>query len=207
MYVSQYLVLNIIKITDVESNHFNGCMRLRDKEFPNWMKEISKVKELIDDGICMLYAVIIDEKIVAFRLIYDADDFVLGDCMAVDESYRNRGIGTAMVKHVVDLTFSSGKRAFFFENYLSENAGDENYARTEFFKKRGAVEILEHRYLPTKPRSGMKLLAFINGTITGNFVMDSVEKIYSFYNVNRHDMLDKLRDEIKDKHYVGNIRL
>ena len=195
--------MNIVKITDVNSKDFDDSFKLRDAVFPEGMKSIERVKKLIADGSYMLYACKINGSVVAFRLIYDGGDFMLGDCMAVDESYRNHGIGTLMVRHIIGLAFGAGKRAFFFENYLSANDGDEDYIRTEFFKKLGAVLISDKYYLPEIPPLRMKLLAFVNGTINDKFVMESVGKIYSFYGKREQELLDRLRVDINDREYVG----
>ena len=96
------------------------------------------------------------------------------------------------------MAFTSGKRAFFFENYLSERKGDENYTRTVFLEKLGAVLISDHYYLPEDPPLRMKLLAFINESIDYEFIMDSVGKIYSFYGRHEPELLN-MGDDMKDE--------
>lgn len=94
---------------------------------------------------------------VGFALVYVFDDFALLDYMAVSESCRSGGVGSRLLKYVLAQQYGP-----VLLEIQKENGIQDNKRRIEFYKRCGAMTILENYYLPSytsDPDEEMYLMA------------------------------------------------
>ena len=74
------------------------------KDLP--INEINKINNYVKNNVPKLlnnyFNIVVDDKVVGCLLLTDRDDGVLLDEIYLEEEYRNKGIGTDIIKNVIN---------------------------------------------------------------------------------------------------------
>ena len=109
------------------------------KDLPN--NEINKINNYVKNNMPKLlnnyFNIVVDDKIVGCLLLTDRDDGILLDEIYLEEEYRNKGIGTDIIKNVI-----SNNDIIYLWVYK------ENLNALSLYKKLGfnVIEATESRY-------------------------------------------------------------
>jgi len=109
------------------------------KDLPN--NEINKINNYLKNNVPKLlnncFNIVVDDKIVGCLLLTDKDDGILLDEIYIEEEYRNKGIGTDIIKNVI-----SNNDIIYLWVYK------ENLKAVSLYKKLGfnVIETTESRY-------------------------------------------------------------
>ena len=108
-------------------------------DLPN--NEINKINNYVNNNVPKLldnyFNIVVDDKIVGCLLLTDQDDGILLDEIYLEEDYRNKGIGTDIIKNVI-----SNNDIVYLWVYK------ENLIAVSLYKKLGftVIEETESRY-------------------------------------------------------------
>lgn len=108
-------------------------------DLPN--NEINKINNYVNNNVPKLlnnyFNIVVDDKIVGCLLLTDRDDGILLDEIYLEEDYRNKGIGTDIIKNVI-----SNNDIIYLWVYK------ENLIAVSLYKKLGfnIIEETESRY-------------------------------------------------------------
>ncbi len=103
--------------------------------------EINKINNYVNNNVPKLlnnyFNIVVDDKIVGCLLLTDRDDGILLDEIYLEEDYRNKGIGTDIIKNVI-----SNNDIIYLWVYK------ENLIAVSLYKKLGfnIIEETESRY-------------------------------------------------------------
>ena len=103
--------------------------------------EINKINNYVNNNVPKLlnnyFNIVVDDKIVGCLLLTDRDDGILLDEIYLEEDYRNKGIGTDIIKNVI-----SNNDIVYLWVYK------ENLIAVSLYKKLGfnIIEETESRY-------------------------------------------------------------
>ena len=108
-------------------------------DLPN--NEINKINNYVNNNVPKLLDnylnIVVDDKIVGCLLLTDKDDGILLDEIYLEEDYRNKGIGTDIIKNVI----SNNDKIYLW-------VYKENFKAVSLYKKLGfnVINETESRY-------------------------------------------------------------
>ena len=108
-------------------------------DLPN--DEINKINNYVNNNVPKLLDnylnIVVDDKIVGCLLLTDKDDGILLDEIYLEEDYRNKGIGTDIIKNVI----SNNDKIYLW-------VYKENFKAVSLYKKLGfnVINETESRY-------------------------------------------------------------
>ncbi len=83
------------------SNDFDGIYKILSNSFPrDEIRPYEYQKKLLDNDIYKVYGMVDGEKLKAIAAVYELDDFLFLEHLAVSAEYRNMGIGAVMLSEL-----------------------------------------------------------------------------------------------------------
>ena len=156
------------EVTDVDSKDFNVAMEIYSCAFPvNEQQPLDVVKERVRRGLNQIYVGRDGHEITFMALLWPLKntDFILLDYMATSVAYRGKNIGSYFLQSMREVLAGSNKH-FIIEvedPEYGENK-EERQRRLAFYKKNGARELKDVRYVLPALQGGvsteMKLMIF-----------------------------------------------
>ncbi len=174
---------------DSGSDQFQKAYDIYNNSFPKYEKRssIDLKLNLIKDGE-KLTGGKIDNKIVMMSLVWPVPDyeFLFLDSIAVDENYRNNGIGTDFMKRIFSLFGDNYTKIIFETKPISDDSDSSVNKKINFFTKLGAKKLTGFKYyVPSKilgkPPEEMTLMVISKDndkTLDGHLIGEVLNKIY-----------------------------
>lgn len=193
-------MLKFCKINRINKD-FEDAIKIYIDSFPaNERHSVDVIKERLIRKKYTMYIGRLENEIVFIALLWPLQntDFILFDYMAVKESHRSRGIGSAFMKYIAKQLEEQNK--YLILEVENPNYGDnkeERRRRINFYKRQRVKEMKNVRYI-LPPLSGpnptemilMVLPDYYAGKIPGKLVKETIEQIYKeLYNRNKDDYL------------------
>lgn len=207
-------MLRFNEITDVNYKDFIEAMRIYTESFPlNERQPENIIKERVEKKLYQMYIGQLNNSVALMALFYPLKktNFILFDYMATAKKFRNKGIGTKFIQHMINIlenNISSTHMILEVENPRYGTNKEQKKRRVAFYKRLGAKEMNNVRYV-LPPLSGsdlptemilMVLPDYNNGIIDGNLVRELIIQIYKeVYNRDKSDfLLNSFIGEIKN---------
>lgn len=198
-------MLKVSEIRDANHSDFRKAIEIYVNSFPpNERHTEEVVKRRLEKGLYKMFAGHLNDKVVAMALIYPLKntDFILFDYMAVKREDRSKGIGTELVKALLNILRKDLNDKYLIlevENPKYGNNKIERERRVKFYRQFGAKEMNRVNYI-LPPLSGvtptemilMVLPKYKNGKVSKKLVKKIIIQIYKeLYNRNEDDPLLK----------------
>ena len=117
----------------LEKSRYDEVYKIMEENFPpDERRSYEGQKALMDEDNYCVYTVEEDGVIIAFFAVWFLDGFVFGEHLAVDKKYHNKGIGTDLIKRVLN----SIDVPMVLEIEL-ENSSDMAKRRGDFYRRLG----------------------------------------------------------------------
>lgn len=137
----------------LEKHRFDEMYKIMEDNFPpDERRTYEGQKALMDAENYCVYTVEENDKVIAFFAVWFLDGFVFAEHLAVDKSHHNGGIGTKLIKRVLDsldvpmvleieLENSSdmAKRRAGFYRRLGFNINSYEYAQPSYGEGKSAI--------------------------------------------------------------------
>ncbi len=130
----------------------------------------------------------LDNKIVMMGLVWHVIDseFLFLDSLAVDENYRNKGIGTDFIKKIFSLFGDTCNKIIFETKPSNDDPDSSENKKINFFTKLGAKKLTGFKYhvpskilgKPPEERILMVISKNNDATMEGPLIRDILNKIY-----------------------------
>lgn len=214
-------LIEFYEVNDASSREFEAAMKIYVSSFrENERRPIASIVSMLSNGTSRLIVGEEADEIVFMALLYPIKGmpFLLGDYLATSESHRNRGIGKAFVRLVLDETVfdetGNSLRPVPFEYFLVQieypHDGIDDLAnrRRVFYRRLGMKELKGVKYiLPPLQGDRTTDLAlmlssrddehFLDGRVVRDLVTRMFKELY-----NRHesdDLLARTLETIPDQ--------
>lgn len=139
-------------VTNTNSDDYQQVMAIYKSSFPaNERQPESTVKQRVDKGDSILYALVNEEKeVVAFAMFWDFrnSEFVLLDYFAVKKKFRNKGYGSYLLKNVFKLFIKKQKTVVAeIEHPKFGRNRKDRMKRLDFYLRNGCYILENVRYI------------------------------------------------------------
>lgn len=194
-------MLDFQEINNIKDDRFDAAMEIYTESFPpNERHDLERIKERLSNGNNRLVVGLFRKSVVLMALTWflKGTDFILFDYMAVKREFRNKGFGTYFMEHVLEtLKIKNKYLVLEVEDPLYGNNRDDRYRRVKFYKRIGAKELKDVKYI-LPPLSGpgptemilMMMPKYKSGRISGKLVKNLIVRIYKeLYARNEDDTL------------------
>lgn len=189
------------EVHDIGDEAFRDAMDIYLDTIPaNERQEVSVIKERVATSKERLLVGRLNDEVVCIALIYpfQNSEFVLIDYLAVKKTVRQKGIGTSLIRHILEMYWAKGRWLIGeVEDPKQGNDRQNRVRRIAFYRRNGAKELKNVPYqLP--PMQGIEptpmiLLSFTQNKenqIKGEVVQKLIRQIYTeLYKRNSTDTL------------------
>lgn len=211
--------MEIKQITNFDSKEFLQASTIYRNSFPpNETRSLEKTKSLLMQSNYQLF-IAVENDVVGFALLYLFGDFALLDYMAITPKYQQRGIGTKLFCHIIDIMKKKTDcvKIILLEIQKEKSNGDNKKNRIDriyFYKKLGTKLLIDNYFLP--PYRGneieeMYLMALpLNqiDSISKKVLTRYIKEIYDrVYNYRKSDLLEKTISNISEEIELKEIQI
>ena len=165
-------------------NEFDSAYKILDSSFPNdEIRPYNEQKNLLDNSLYKLYGLYEKEEITAVMAVWEFEEFVFIEHLAVSVEFRNKNIGSRFLKDVL----SSTDKMICLE---VEPPEDELKKRRIAFYERNGFFLNEYPYIQppiSKGRNPVPLMIMTSeGKISDNEFLKIKDCLYNnVYNVKK----------------------
>jgi GNAT superfamily N-acetyltransferase len=164
--------ITLQRVTDLDSPQFARCLTiLRQAIPPSEQLSEQRLTALIARDDYRLYALLRQNTVAAMAVLYlpKAEPFALLDYMAVESGLRGNGLGSSLLREIIDLASKERPSAGFLLFEVDDDRSDPpdghsiNLRRIAFYRRLGAQLLLNVEYLfpsPGGPPVPMHLMAY-----------------------------------------------
>ncbi len=125
-------------IRRIQRSELHSCFSFWD--FENDLEKRAKIEREIENKIRIMYAYILDDKYIAGMSLSPIDNRTIYlSYLAVSEEYRNKGIGTKMIRYACQTAKDEGY------SYIALNVDNDNTKAKRLYKRIGFVVIGKNR--------------------------------------------------------------
>lgn len=105
-------MLDNTQFIDMNKKDFDSFFKILDNSFPkNERRDYFSQKKLLDNKYYKPLVLKIEDKVLAIMAIWEFDDFIFIEHLAIDKKLRGQGIGTKLIKNYLSKT----KKEVFLE--------------------------------------------------------------------------------------------
>lgn len=192
--------MEFIQITDIEHAHFKAALDIYECAFPdNERHPLEVITVRVAAGHNQLYIAHNANEVIFMALLWPLKNthFILLDYMATSATSRGQNIGSLFLQHLHAIAKEQDKYYIIEAEHPGYgNNREERQRRITFYKKNGARELKDVRYiLPALQRNTttemilMILPAYPGGKIDAVAVNNLIRQIYKeLYNRTPEDM-------------------
>lgn len=192
------LMIEFHEIKDVTQEEFHAAIQIyMDSFLQNQRLPVDIIVERLRAGIHKLFIGLSENNVVFMSILHPLlkTNFVLLEYLAVHKRFRSQGVGISFFEYVSQIFGYSNEHLIIeVDNPEFGDERGDKIRRIRFYKKVGAVEIKDVRYV-LPPLTGdipteMNLMIFpeYNQKIDGNLVKTVIKEIYQqVYSRNEND--------------------
>lgn len=198
--------MKINQITDINSKEFKNTMNIYINTFPiNETRSVKETADMISNNSSYKLFIAQNNKkssVLGFMLVYDFDNFILLDYMAVSKEYQDKGIGSIMFKWLIKTYKELSYDILLLEiERLIEPNIKTKQARCRFYERGGAQLITDSYSMPSYINMPVEVMllfgVFFSKDISNLKIIKMIECIYKdVYNITNPNIINKLKQNL-----------
>lgn len=201
-------MVKFIEIKAVNSKNFKDAIKIYTASFPpNERQSIFTIKRRVKENSCLMFIGCLDDKVVFMALLYPLKntEFILLDYMATDKDHRDKGLAANFIEIILE-KISPKYLILEVENPLYGNNKTQREKRFNFYKRLGAKELKDVRYLlpPLSGKTPTEMILMVlpkcdKGKLSGYLVKKIVTQIYK-------ELYGRSKDDELLNSFIGDIK-